>query len=258
MIAKSSFGRFSLPDTEGNYFLRPDRILGAFIVDISAQQRDQTLSLDLNAQIESERHHDTKASRNFVKYDNYKAANTNRIDTFYESINEEVDVEEASSPHNNNAKDNKPDQNGSTSRRKSLFSSATSSSKVAPMPQQPDMPPSLSEQPPLSTTTTTMMKLKKSQPVLAPIPSGTSSLKQALPELELKGLSQPPQTTSLATPLTSSASPTTTTTAPSIPSPFTTSLVGSAEVKPYQPTRLPRAPINQTKTKIQQGRNWEF
>jgi hypothetical protein len=33
MILKSSFEKFSLPDADGDYFLRPDRILGAFIID---------------------------------------------------------------------------------------------------------------------------------------------------------------------------------------------------------------------------------
>jgi len=33
MFSKSSFGRFSLPHHDGNYFLRPDRILGAFVVN---------------------------------------------------------------------------------------------------------------------------------------------------------------------------------------------------------------------------------
>ena len=33
MIGKQIFGNFSLPQSDGNYFLRPDRILGAFLLD---------------------------------------------------------------------------------------------------------------------------------------------------------------------------------------------------------------------------------
>ena len=33
MVGKQIFGNFSLPQSDGNYFLRPDRILGAFLLD---------------------------------------------------------------------------------------------------------------------------------------------------------------------------------------------------------------------------------
>ena len=33
MVGKQIFGNFSLPQSDGNYFLRPDRVLGAFLLD---------------------------------------------------------------------------------------------------------------------------------------------------------------------------------------------------------------------------------
>mmetsp|Transcript_73683 Transcript_73683/g.144092 ORF Transcript_73683/g.144092 Transcript_73683/m.144092 type:complete len:140 (+) Transcript_73683:2-421(+) len=35
MVTKTLFQDFALPDKDGNYFLRPDRILGAFIIPAS-------------------------------------------------------------------------------------------------------------------------------------------------------------------------------------------------------------------------------
>jgi hypothetical protein len=39
VVSKSDFLAFSLPHLDGNYFLRPDRILGVFIIDPDNQPR---------------------------------------------------------------------------------------------------------------------------------------------------------------------------------------------------------------------------
>ena len=57
MISKSTFHSFSLPHADGNYFLRPDRILGAFRVypkkpllidESSASDLEKEINLDIS------------------------------------------------------------------------------------------------------------------------------------------------------------------------------------------------------------------
>lgn len=52
MISKTTFELLSLPDTNGNYFLRPDRILGVFLIDPVQQLSG---AHEANDELESER-----------------------------------------------------------------------------------------------------------------------------------------------------------------------------------------------------------
>lgn len=81
MVSKAAFGRFSLADLDGNFFLRPDHILGAFIVDIDSVV--DTFDLRSADQLRFEIDMDCRLERNLKLIEVLKNENYTRIDSFY-------------------------------------------------------------------------------------------------------------------------------------------------------------------------------
>jgi hypothetical protein len=54
MVPKSYFTSLMLPQADGNYFLRPDRILGVFVMSRSVGRKQQLLKFSREAEVESE------------------------------------------------------------------------------------------------------------------------------------------------------------------------------------------------------------
>mmetsp|Transcript_33577 Transcript_33577/g.39454 ORF Transcript_33577/g.39454 Transcript_33577/m.39454 type:complete len:411 (+) Transcript_33577:2-1234(+) len=59
VVSKSDFSAFSLPHLDGNYFLRPDRILGVFYIDPNEQPRSGASNVS-NPLISREREYDAE------------------------------------------------------------------------------------------------------------------------------------------------------------------------------------------------------
>eukprot|EP00615_Pteridomonas_danica_P014873 CAMPEP_0114398952 /NCGR_PEP_ID=MMETSP0102-20121206/15255_1 /TAXON_ID=38822 ORGANISM="Pteridomonas danica, Strain PT" /NCGR_SAMPLE_ID=MMETSP0102 /ASSEMBLY_ACC=CAM_ASM_000212 /LENGTH=477 /DNA_ID=CAMNT_0001560531 /DNA_START=460 /DNA_END=1893 /DNA_ORIENTATION=+ len=80
MFSRKSFVRFSLPDANGNYFLRTDRILGCFLVK-KKKFRSQ-MNPEVAFQFKNEIHHDRTILRDANLIDDQMNSNITRIDQF--------------------------------------------------------------------------------------------------------------------------------------------------------------------------------
>jgi hypothetical protein len=84
MISKSTFKEFSLAHPDGNYFLRPDRILGAFHVDSSAPP--VLVSIETVSELMVEKHRELRVNESLQLADSKQRSNTIRIDRSIGSI----------------------------------------------------------------------------------------------------------------------------------------------------------------------------
>jgi hypothetical protein len=84
MISKSTFRELSLPHPDANYFLRPDRILGAFHVDSSAPP--VLVSIETVSELMVEKHRELKVNESLQLADFKQRSNTDRIDSAIGSI----------------------------------------------------------------------------------------------------------------------------------------------------------------------------
>jgi hypothetical protein len=84
MISKSTFKEFSLAHPDGNYFLRPDRILGAFHVDSSAPP--VLVSIETVSELMVEKNRELKVNESLHLADSKQRSNTLRIDSAIGSI----------------------------------------------------------------------------------------------------------------------------------------------------------------------------
>jgi hypothetical protein len=82
--SKPAFGRFSLANLDGDYFLRPDRILGAFFIDTDKVVE----SYDVNSAdlIRSEIARNMEVERSLSRYQAVRTSNDMRIDQFFQDI----------------------------------------------------------------------------------------------------------------------------------------------------------------------------
>jgi hypothetical protein len=84
MISKSTFLELSLAHPDGNYFLRPDRILGAFHVDSTAPP--VLVSVDTASELSGERTREATVNRLLQLADSKQKSNTDRIDAAVASL----------------------------------------------------------------------------------------------------------------------------------------------------------------------------
>jgi hypothetical protein len=84
MISKPTFKEFSLAHPDGNYFLRPDRILGAFHVDSSAPP--VLVSIETVSELMVEKNRELKVNESLQLADSKQRSNTLRIDSAIGSI----------------------------------------------------------------------------------------------------------------------------------------------------------------------------
>jgi elongation factor P--beta-lysine ligase len=83
MVSKSTFKTFAMDNREGNYFLRRDRVLGAFQVD---RFKSPDVSMDQLVELDLEKSRDRSALDKMEKADMKRITNTFRIDMEIESI----------------------------------------------------------------------------------------------------------------------------------------------------------------------------
>jgi hypothetical protein len=78
MISKSTFTELSLEHGVGNYFLRPDRILGCFLVD----PRNPPLieSIEIASELDVEKNREQQACEKLQAAENKLKGNVDRID----------------------------------------------------------------------------------------------------------------------------------------------------------------------------------
>jgi hypothetical protein len=78
MISKSTFKELSLAQNDGNYFLRPDRILGAFRIDSSALP--MVVSIEAVSEMIVEKNRELKVYELLQLADSKQKSNSDRID----------------------------------------------------------------------------------------------------------------------------------------------------------------------------------
>lgn len=77
MISKSTFKEFSLEHSNGNYFLRPDRVLGCFYIN---QDKKPKLTLKLLGELQIERNREQQVIEKLKLTEDKHHLNTVRID----------------------------------------------------------------------------------------------------------------------------------------------------------------------------------
>jgi hypothetical protein len=82
-IPRNFFEKFSLPDADGNYFLRPDRILGAFIVDCEGT----LLNPESKAHCDAEILNDKKTWRKLNRGSRILLSNSARTNRYFINAN---------------------------------------------------------------------------------------------------------------------------------------------------------------------------
>jgi hypothetical protein len=82
-IPRNFFENFSLPDADGNYFLRPDRILGAFIVDCEGT----VLNPESKAHCDAEILNDKKTVRRLNRESRIMLSNSARTNRYFINAN---------------------------------------------------------------------------------------------------------------------------------------------------------------------------
>jgi hypothetical protein len=87
MITKSTFKEFSSPHPDGNYFLRPDRILGVFHIELENRRNHHTplvteteTTTVTTAEMMVEKNRELKVNQVFELADSKQISNTLRID----------------------------------------------------------------------------------------------------------------------------------------------------------------------------------
>lgn len=80
-FSSTAFSRFSLADLDGNYFLRPDRILGAFVISVDSVC--ETFNADSPAQVRFEIDMDGRLERNVQLIDVFTNQNYERLESHY-------------------------------------------------------------------------------------------------------------------------------------------------------------------------------
>jgi hypothetical protein len=103
-VPRSYFEKFSLPNPDGNYFLRPDRILGAFIISSQTLVPFDELSESVG-HFQAEHLNDKKVGRKMNRETVFKKVNTIRLARFYQS----------SRPMNTTSSDGSEDSNEESS-----------------------------------------------------------------------------------------------------------------------------------------------
>jgi hypothetical protein len=83
MITKSAFKELSMEHSNGNYFLRPDRILGCFQINHNARPK---LSLRLVTELEIERSREAQLAEKLVLSEAKQLSNVARIDLSVSSL----------------------------------------------------------------------------------------------------------------------------------------------------------------------------
>lgn len=84
VVSKSTFNEFSLDHSDGNYFLRPDRILGCFYIDSS--HAPVLNNLESISEIAVEKSRELQALQKLKEFEQKSHQNTSRIDTAVETI----------------------------------------------------------------------------------------------------------------------------------------------------------------------------
>jgi hypothetical protein len=84
----------SLPDADGNYFLRPDRIFGAFIIDGSKIGLGGVSEI-LRSKLDDEKQLDKKSDRRMVKQQQLMNDNITRVERFLVSQEDSASLDDS-------------------------------------------------------------------------------------------------------------------------------------------------------------------
>jgi hypothetical protein len=141
MITKSTFKEFSSPHPDGNYFLRPDRILGVFHIELDNGRNlhlplaTETSTTVTTAEMMVEKNRELKVNQVFELADSKQISNTLRIDDAIALIWAEAEKKKNMNMENMNMKitnssssSTSQNSHSSSSSSKSLLPSMSSSS----------------------------------------------------------------------------------------------------------------------------------
>jgi hypothetical protein len=108
MVSRSHFASLSLPDMDGNFFLRPDRILGMFLIDSSSSSTELRPPL-ANKDDANKADGEIEACRDVVKHlaaiDTHKLENSDRVASLLDTVKHSSSShpEEEASPQRNSS-----------------------------------------------------------------------------------------------------------------------------------------------------------